>query len=33
MKMRMAKHVKCTAKIRNVYLVLMRKTAGKRPFG
>jgi hypothetical protein len=31
--MRLAEHVECTAKIRNVYRILMGKTAGKRPLG
>jgi hypothetical protein len=31
--MRLAKHVECTAKIRNVYGILMGKTVGKRPLG
>jgi hypothetical protein len=31
--MRLAEHVECTAKIRNVYGVLIGTTAGKRPLG
>jgi len=31
--MRLAEHVECTAKIRNVCGVLMGKTAAKRPLG